>query len=328
MRNATFQRIIIGLIVCTYACQQAQREQNPIMQAPTPDTDYRSDRAAPSAGSKMKDIASDTVSNQFISSSAAVEDGKLEGRKFIRTAELKFKVESVVNATYEIENITRRFGGFVTNTFLKSDIEHKTTTALTRDSSLESTHYSVVNNMTIRVPNTQLDTTLKSIAVLIDYLDYRIIKVDDVSLNLLENQMTQNRVARNEQRLTNAINNRGKKLAETTAAEELLLRKQEQSDDAKMANLRMQDNIAYSTITLNIYQRLAIKRELIANDKTIDAYEPGFGSRIADAFKTGYYMLETIIICIISIWSWILLGVVGYFGYTKFAQFRQKSRTN
>ena len=238
----------------------------------------------------------DSTSNAFISSSAAVENGKDTTRRFIRTADLKFKVKSVIKSTYDIENITNRQGGFVTFTNLTSDINNVTTTAVSADSSLETTYYTVTNSITLRVPNTKLDTTLKEISNNIDYLDFRIIKAEDVALQILSNNLTQKRSAKNEERLTNAIDNRGKKLNETTVAEEILLSKQEQADNAKISNLSLTDQIKFSTINLSIYQRQTIKRELISNDKNIDAYEPGFGTKILDALKYGWDILETFIV--------------------------------
>jgi len=44
----------------------------------------------------------------MVSSSAAVENKKDSTHKFIRTAELKFKVKSVIKSTYNIEDITAR----------------------------------------------------------------------------------------------------------------------------------------------------------------------------------------------------------------------------
>ena len=69
-------------------------------------------------------IAADSVGTKLISSSAAIENGKDSTRKFIRTAELKFKVKSVVEATGDIENITTRLVGFVSSTELKSTIDN------------------------------------------------------------------------------------------------------------------------------------------------------------------------------------------------------------
>jgi hypothetical protein len=271
----------------------------------------REEMAKAKMGESMTDSIAAAASG-FMSSSAAQENGKDSTRKFIRTADLKFKVKSVINSTYAIENITKRFDGFVTYTNLNSDIDNRTLIAMSADSSVETTYYTVSNSMTIRVPNTQLDTTLKSIATLIDYLDYRIIKADDIAIQYLSNQMTQNRVEKHEERLKSAIDNRGKKLNETTNAEENLLNKQEQSDNAKIANLTLNDQVNYSTITLSIYQRQTIKRELIANNSNVSEYEPGFGSKLWESLKFGWEILEGFFIFIAKLWGVILIGIIFF----------------
>jgi hypothetical protein len=272
----------------------------------------------PSSQERMKHEVTDSTSNAFISSSAAVENSTDTTHKFIRTADLKFKVKSVIKSTYNIEDITTRQGGFVTYTNLTSSIENVTNIAISADSSLETTYYTVSNSITIRVPNTKLDTTLKEISKNIDYLDYRVIKADDVALKILSNNLTQKRSAKNEQRLTNAIDNRGKKLNETTIAEEVLSSKQEQADNAKVANLSLIDQINFSTINLSIYQRQTIKRELISNDKNIREYEPSFGSNLLDALKFGWDILAAFLVFLTKLWGLFLFGIVAFILYRKF----------
>lgn len=288
---------IVALIILFFACGRSPQSESSVSET---------------------ELMSASAKDMMVSSSAAVENTKDSTHKFVRTADLKFKVKSVVNATYDIENITNQLGGFVTFTELNSNIDNTTTTAVSADSSLETTFFTVENKIILRVPNTQLDTTLKSISTLIDYLDYRIIKADDVALNLLANNLTQQRSNKNEKRLTDAIDNRGKKLKETTNAEELLLRKQEQSDNAKISNLSLQDQINFSTVSLNIYQRQAIKRELISNNKNIAEYTPGFGSRIIDSLKAGWEIVQRLIIFITQIWGLILIAVIVYFLFKRF----------
>jgi len=111
-----------------------------------------------------------TEEADIVSSSAAVENKKSE-RKFVRTADAKFKVKNVTQSTYAIENATTKFGGFVTYTNLQSNVSEKFDTKISQDSTLETTKYHVENNITIRVPNTQLDTVIKTIAHQIDFLD-------------------------------------------------------------------------------------------------------------------------------------------------------------
>jgi len=152
-----------------------------------------------------------TDSVAFISSSAAnMPDDSTH--KFIKTADLKFRVKSVIQSTYHIENSTVAQGGFVAYTNLSSNIDDISVVKISADSSLETTHYTVSNTITLRVPNTKLDTTLREISKDIDFLDYRIIKSDNVALQALSNHLTHKRAEENRTRLIDAIDQKGKKL--------------------------------------------------------------------------------------------------------------------
>ena len=257
----------------------------------------------------------DSTAVSMVSSSAAVENKKDSTHKFIRTADLKFKVKSVIKSTYNIEELTARMGGFVTYTELNSSIDDTETKSVSADSSLVITHFTVTNSITLRVPNTKLDSTLKLISANIDYLDHRIIKADDVALQMLSNNLAIKRSAKNESRITKAIDNRGKKLNETTTAEEVVVNKQEQADNARVANLSLRDQMNFSTINLVIYQRQAVRHELVANDKNIKEYESGFGTKILDSISNGWNMLEAVIVFIFNLWGLVLLGVIIFVLY-------------
>ncbi|MGH2667219.1 DUF4349 domain-containing protein [Flavobacterium sp.] len=254
---------------------------------------------------------------KIISSSAAVEP-KNSNRKFVRTADIKFRVDDVPESTYAIENTTTKFGGFVTYTNLQSTISEKEETKVSQDSTLETTRYTVENNITIRVPNTKLDTVIKTIAKQIDFLDYRVIKADDVSLQMLANQMAQNRSDHSEKRLENAIDTKGKKLNSIVDAENNLDAKKEQRDASKLENMSLQDQVNFSTLTLQLYQREGIKQEMVANEKSINAYRPNIGLQIIDSLKTGWFMLEAIIAFVVQLWGLLLIGFLAWFGYKKF----------
>ena len=255
------------------------------------------------------------ASSDYISSSAARENPQDTTHRFIRTADLRFKVKNVVQSTYDIEDIVNRQGGFVSYTNLTSRIDRTSAVPMGKDSSLIITCYMVVNSLELRVPNLKLDTTLKEIARNVDFLNHRIIKAQDVALQILENDLTQKRMAKNEDRLTNAIDRRGRRLNETTFAEELLLNKQEQADKAKIANLSLADQINLSTITLSIYQRQSVRREIVANE--LDVLEPGLGDKLSDALAFGWDILESIVVFVVRLWALILLGIVVYLGYGK-----------
>lgn len=274
-------------------------------------------KADDSASDRTADYAEATDSTA-VSSSAAVEK-KDSKQKFIRTADLKFKVRNVAKSTYAIENAVQKFGGFVTYTNLQSTIQEQIKTKISQDSTLETTKYTVENNVTIRVPNTQLDTVIKTIARQIDFLDFRVIKADDVSLKLLSNQLSQKRSAVTEKRVEKAIDTKGKKINDIMEAENTLASQKEAKDTAVIDHLAMQDQINFSTITLQLYQNETIKQEIIAGEKDSSAYKPNLGIQIIDSLKSGWSILEAIFVFLLNLWPFILMTVAGWFLYKKYS---------
>jgi len=260
---------------------------------------------------------SQTTDSTAVSSSAAVEK-KDSKQKFIRTADIKFKVKNVVKSTYAIENAVAKFGGYVTYTNLQSNIHDQIKTKISQDSTLETTKYSVENNITIRVPNTQLDTVIKSIARQIDFLDFRIIKADDVSLKLLANQLSKNRSAVNEKRVEKAIDEKGKKINDIMNAENTLANQKEANDNRTIDHLSLQDQVNFSTVTLQLYQNETIRQEIAASEKDSNSYKPNLGIQIIDALKNGWYILEAVFVFFLNLWPFILIGFGGFFVYRKY----------
>jgi hypothetical protein len=260
-----------------------------------------------------------TADSTAVSSSAAVEP-KNSSQKFIRTADIKFKVKNVVKSTYAIENAVAKFGGFVTYTNLQSNIHDQIKTKISQDSTLETTKFSVENNITIRVPNTQLDTVIKSIARQIDFLDFRVIKADDVSLKLLANQISQKRSASNEKRVEKAIDTKGKKINDIMEAENALASQKEANDSKTIENLSIQDQFNFSTITLQLYQNETIKQEITAGEKDSAYYKPNLGIQIIDSLKTGWYILQSILVFLLNLWPFILFSLGGFFLYKKYGK--------
>jgi hypothetical protein len=248
----------------------------------------------------------------YISSSAALENPGDTTRKLIRTANLKFKVNNVIKATYDIENIAVKHDGFVENTNLASQINRTEETPVKEDSMLLTTYYSVINTLVLRVPDTQLDATLREIAPLVEFMDYRIINAQDVTLDMLSNQLEQERLARYDSRMVTAVGNQGRRLNDVSDAEDNLLRRQAQADGARLANLRVLDRINFSTVTLELYQNQSIRYEVIAKEKKIKPYAIPFGTSLIDALKCGWDIVVDIFLFIVSIWSIIVLGVLVF----------------
>lgn len=245
---------------------------------------------------KSSEVRNNYVPDSIKASSDAMGNPVSDSRKFIRTADLKFKVVDVANTTSKIETIVRNQGGFVIYTNLSSEIENKDTYQVSSDSSLETIYYTLRNELRLRIPNRKFDSTLQAIATLVDFLDYKVVKADDVSLQLLDNQLTKKR----------ANKTNGKTSAETETYTK------EKADEADIADRELSDQLRYSTISLQFTQRESIKRSLIPNNKDIAAYTPNIFVKIWDAIKIGWTKIEDLFLFAVEMWGIILLAILAW----------------
>lgn len=289
--------LAILLVALAYSCKNADNSENAL---------------------ESKEVSSKMTENASVISSSAAVEPKKNNRKFVRTADIKFKVNNVEKSTGKIEDATTKFGGFVTYTNLQSTILEEDKTKISPDSSLVSTKFKVENTITIRVPNTKLDTVIKTIVTQIGFLNYRIIKADDVTLQMLTNKMAQKRSSISEKRIATAIDSKGKKLNQIIDAEGNLDAKKEANDAKTIENLSLEDQVNFSTLSLQIYQDESVKQQMVANEKSINTYRQNIGLQIWDSIKTGWFMLENIISFIVVLWPFALIGTLGFWGYKKF----------
>jgi hypothetical protein len=240
------------------------------------------------------------------------------GKKIIRTADLTIKVKDVTRATYEIEDITEEFGGFVESANQSNEIIEQSKNEVSKDSILEITKYSIKSHIVIRVPSKKLSATVKAISRQIGSVDSYNIKADDVSVRMRSNELTQKRNIKTEKRIEKAIDSKGVKMKDVITAENDLAEKKEERDNAKLENQSMQDQVNFSTLSIQIYQDELLKKELIANTTDLNSYKPSIGTRIAGSVKSGWYVLANIIDFIFSIWWLIAIGFLGFWLYKKY----------
>jgi hypothetical protein len=196
-------------------------------------------------------------------------------------------------------------------------VENTSAVQVCPDSSLRITDYSVQNAMIIRVPNSNLDSTLKAITPLVAYLDFRTIKANNTALEMLSNRLKQIRLTQHDQRMKSAVDLHARKLAETTDAEDDILGKQEQADNAKISNLELIDQVKYSTINLALYQPEVVEKTLVYNEKSIKPYEPGLLVQLVTSAQFGWDLLMGLLLVFIKLWPVIIGAIAAVIGYRK-----------
>ncbi len=269
--------------------------------------------ASPEERFASEDVKDEMDSVRSVATSNAAVVGKADStHTFIRTADIKFKVKDVKQSTFDIEDLVAKHNGYITYTNLSSNISYQNKVQVSRDSCKERTYYVVDNSVTMRIPNTELDAVLRGLAPLMDFLDHRTIKADDIKYTLLSNQLAEKRYKNYKQRYTNAIDSKGKKLKETVTAEDNLAISNQLADNKTIENLELMDKVNYSTVTLYIYQPQTIKETIVASEKTIPPYVPSFGQRLGESFTDGWHIFEHIILFFVNIWG-VLVLMAGMF---------------
>ena len=267
---------------------------------------------ATSEASKKTDAEGEKEDYASMISSSAAQMSKFDStHKLIRTAELKFRALDVTVTSYTIEDIVKKFGGFTASTYLSSEITNKETTRVSPDSLIETTTYHFTNEMVVRVPAKNMDTVLKCMVPMIDFLDFRNIKAEDVSLAYLRKQLEKKRLDLYNMQVSGLTTsgNTGDRLA----AMESQLQKQIQNDEALIERLELDDQVSFATITLHIYGRDKTRHVMLPDEDRIDSYKPGFGKKLWHAISSGWQVLQLFVIGLITLWPLWLAGALVWF---------------
>lgn len=309
-----FITLCIFIWICS--CGVADRKQLAMEEAPV-----EMDASRKSEPTVRKEQSEKGTSDMVIQpqkeaemTTAGMNLGK-SGKRFIKTADLRFRVKSVQQTSRKIEDLVTRFNGFVTQSDLKSQISYSNDLRVSKDSSLRVNYYFVANEMTLRVPQEKLDSFLRALPPLISYLEYRHIKAQDVDSILLANQLKAKRLAEYERRMNQAIDKNPAKLNEISDAQNSLLDRQNQADEKLIETLSIEDRIKYSTVKLSFNQNLSIFKEMVPR---YNEYKIPFWERAKDAFYQGWEMLQELVLFFFQSWFLILLALVLYFVYQRF----------
>jgi hypothetical protein len=237
-------------------------------------------------------------------------------KQFIKTAETRFLVDNVRNASEKIEDLALKYTGYLIFSKLQNQESDYSRLEISRDSVLISKKIVVENQIVLRVPNEKLDSLCREMNRMILFLDYRFVKMDDISFTLLANQKSAERLKKYESRQKKNISLKGAKLKETTNAEETMLNHQVQADSLQVEALSLADQIKYCTFTVIIYQKPLYYHEKQPLLNT-EPFRPGMLTRIVNAVTNGWIIFKMVIVFFFEIW-WFFLLVAAIIAIYKF----------
>jgi hypothetical protein len=238
-------------------------------------------------------------------------------RLFVKTADLRFRVNEVLESTRQMEQLVSREGGFLIQSNLQSSVEQVTQTPVSPDSMLERTYYTVSNEIRFRIPNARFDTVMQQLTASQQFLDSRRISFDDVSLQYWRNNDAQARLTESVSRNRNVSLHKARQANQAVYVDEVTLNRQQERDEARLQNKHLQDQVAFSTVSVYIYQSPLEKRTLIPMFKTIAPYEPGFWLKAQSSLSDGWKLLSGLFLLLLRGWTLLFLLLLGWWVYRR-----------
>lgn len=251
---------------------------------------------------------SNEISADSISSVATMS---VKDKQFIKTANVDMEVKDVYDATISIEKSIQELGGFVTHSNLQSRVISEETYNTSDENAMMIKKYQTENSMQVRVPTAKLGELLSLINNKKLFLNSRIINAEDVTSSIKYAEMEGKRIKKTSENISELKTTKDKvKMSDENMSEENL---------QQLANLDVTDNLKYSTVDIYIKEpKLRIAEIAITNSKNIDnKYKFNFMYDVKNAFVEGFYLIQRILVGLITIWPVIIIFALGFYFYRK-----------
>ena len=264
---------------------------------------------------KYETVGSANEAEMTVDSAAVISDSismaatqEVEGKRFIKNADVEMEVKDVYDATIAIEKNLKEIGGFVTNSKMNALISSEETFPISDNEAKLVKKFRQVNTMEVRVPTVKLGEFLDFVNKSNLFLHTRNISAEDVSYNIMMSKLEEKRMQKTEKNIEK-IKNNSEKVSLTDG------NLQEQNIQ-KLETFNLNDNLKYSTVTLNLSEPSdRISTIAIANSKNYDnQYRYNFIYDVKNAIVEGFYLIQQLIVALFTIWPFILIaGLVFYF---------------
>ena len=267
-----------------------------------------------------KEIAGNSTIEKNVSEdyAAAVSDSissvatmNVKGKEFFKTAEVNMEVKDVYDATISIEKSLKDLGGFVTSSRLNSQTISEETFNTSNENAILVRKFQTENTMQVRVPSEKLGEFLNLINNKKVFLNSRVILAEDVTSNIKLAKLEEKRNAKTAENIDKLKTNKDKVNMIDDNLSEINLQ--------KISTFEMSDNLKYSTVDIFIKEpKLRIVEIAVTNTKNIDnKYKFNFFYDVKNAFVEGFYLIQKIMVGLVSIWPLLLIGFIVLYFYKK-----------
>lgn len=249
------------------------------------------------------------VSAEMISDSVSVAASQtVEGRKFVKTADVNMEVKDVYESSIFIEKKLQELSGFVTSSNLNAKVISEKTYQTSDEDAMLVRKFQTENSMQVRVPSENLGQFLTFINDKKVFLNSRVILAEDVTNNAKISELENNKLAQTQDVITKMKNDKDKV--------ELIAQNLEEKQYQDVANISLADDLKYSSVAIYIQEPSVKTAEIaIINTKGIDQkYQLNFLYDLKIAVQDGFYLIQKFVIGLVTVWPLlIIVGLILYF---------------
>lgn len=216
--------------------------------------------------------------------------------KIIKTAEVRFQVKNLEKSFAAIESLVKSNGGYLASENRRNYDEQ------------------VENTLVIRIPTDHFDQLIQGLNGQIVFLDYKNIEAKDVTEEFVDTEARLKAKREVELRYL-VILKQAKTVQEILEVESRLgtIREEIEAVEGKFRYLN--DQIAYSTITLTIYQHVRQQARP----------ENSFWKRLENSLVTGWKGFLAVLIGLTALWPLIIIVAGGIWVYRGYVGKKKKS---
>ncbi len=207
--------------------------------------------------------------------------------KIIKSANARYKVTDVKEATKKIKAIARKYQGYV------SDLRY------------QNTLYRIENRFTIKVPHQNFDVVMDSISAVAEFTEEESITTKDITEEYVDLQSRLKTKLEVQARYEEILRSKARTVEEVLKTEDKLRIIQEEIESAQGRLKYLSNKVAFSTIQVDLYETVEYTEEP-------DTYTKTFGDKAKNGFSFGWNMIESALLFLVYIWPvWIV--VIGLF---------------
>lgn len=228
-------------------------------------------------------------------------------RKRIRTAEVRCRVSSVFKAAQALEQAVNSMKGVVVESSLHNSFGESKDLPYSSDSLKRIQLYTPTAYLTLRVPAAGLDSIVLVLTNMSSFIDQRILKSEDKTLDYLSNSLKNHDSAA--PRITPGKHG--------TAVDVAMYQdlKIETAIDRKIANLAIMDDVNYATFSVQLVQPQMADVQVVVNPGKIT--RAGFGMEMLSALGTGVDVFRNVLIFLLELWPFLLLVAMAWLWYKR-----------